>query len=136
MPMPIYRLMFSDAFAWGFPPREWALEVHLKLLAEDAPGLDASTADVVARDFARREQDYAARSEAEGFDMPDTQDVLQESYAEVSADIDAAFAQLEAAEGQEAVASADLDEARRQALVAYVNTSRATRTSRKTPTAP
>lgn len=87
-------------------------------------GLDASTADVVARDFVRREQDYAARSEAEGFDMPDAQDVLQESYAEVSADIDAAFAQLEAAEGQEAVASADLDEARRQALVAYVNTSR------------
>jgi uncharacterized protein (DUF849 family) len=37
MPMPIYRLMFSDAFAWGFPPREWALDAHLKLLAEDAP---------------------------------------------------------------------------------------------------
>ena len=37
MPMPIYRLMFSDAFAWGFPPREWALEAHLRLLAEDAP---------------------------------------------------------------------------------------------------
>ena len=38
MPEPIYRLMFSDAFAWGFPPREWALEAHLKLLEEDAPG--------------------------------------------------------------------------------------------------
>ncbi|MNL37770.1 hypothetical protein D3C87_1599350 [compost metagenome] len=37
MPMPIYRLMFSDAFAWGFPPREWALDAHLKLLAEEAP---------------------------------------------------------------------------------------------------
>ncbi len=37
MPTPIYRLMFSDAFAWGFPPREWALDAHLKLLAEDAP---------------------------------------------------------------------------------------------------
>jgi 3-keto-5-aminohexanoate cleavage enzyme len=37
MPTPIYRLMFSDTFAWGFPPRDWALEAHLKLLAEDAP---------------------------------------------------------------------------------------------------
>ncbi len=37
MPTPIYRLMFSDAFAWGFPPRDWALDAHLKLLAEDAP---------------------------------------------------------------------------------------------------
>jgi uncharacterized protein (DUF849 family) len=38
MPCPIYRLMFSDHFAWGFPPRDWALDAHLKLLAEDAPG--------------------------------------------------------------------------------------------------
>jgi len=38
MPTPIYRLMFSDSFAWGFPPRDWALDAHLKLLAEDAPG--------------------------------------------------------------------------------------------------
>jgi 3-keto-5-aminohexanoate cleavage enzyme len=37
MPCPIYRLMFSDTFAWGFPPRDWALDAHLKLLAEDAP---------------------------------------------------------------------------------------------------
>jgi 3-keto-5-aminohexanoate cleavage enzyme len=37
MPMPIYRLMFSDAFAWGFPPRPYALDAHLALLAEDAP---------------------------------------------------------------------------------------------------
>jgi 3-keto-5-aminohexanoate cleavage enzyme len=37
LPTPIYRLMFSDTFAWGFPPRDWALEAHLKLLAEDAP---------------------------------------------------------------------------------------------------
>lgn len=36
LPTPIYRLMFSDAFAWGFPPRDWALDAHLKLLAEDA----------------------------------------------------------------------------------------------------
>ena len=58
MPMPIYRLMFSDAFAWGFPPREWALEAHLKLLAEDAPeapvmiaglGVDLSRADRARR---------------------------------------------------------------------------------------
>jgi len=38
MPTPIYRLMFSDHFAWGFPPREYALDAHLSLLAEDAPG--------------------------------------------------------------------------------------------------
>ena len=38
IPTPIYRLMFSDHFAWGFPPREYALDAHLALLAEDAPG--------------------------------------------------------------------------------------------------
>jgi 3-keto-5-aminohexanoate cleavage enzyme len=38
LPVPIYRLMFSDDFMWGFPPREWALEAHLALLAECAPG--------------------------------------------------------------------------------------------------
>ncbi len=38
MPTPIYRLMFSDHFAWGFPPRDYALDAHLALLAEDAPG--------------------------------------------------------------------------------------------------
>lgn len=37
MPTPIYRLMFSDDFAWGFPPRPWALDAHLRLLAEVAP---------------------------------------------------------------------------------------------------
>jgi len=37
MPVPIYRLMFSDAFAWGFPPRPYALEAYLALLAEVAP---------------------------------------------------------------------------------------------------
>jgi 3-keto-5-aminohexanoate cleavage enzyme len=36
--MPIYRFMFSDDFAWGFPPRAYALEAHLSLLAECAPG--------------------------------------------------------------------------------------------------
>ena len=38
MPMPIYRFMFSDHFAWGFPPRDWALDAHLTLLAECDPG--------------------------------------------------------------------------------------------------
>lgn len=37
VPTPIYRLMFSDEFAWGFPPRSYALEAHLALLAEVAP---------------------------------------------------------------------------------------------------
>lgn len=35
---PVYRFMFSDGFHWGFPPRDWALEAHLQLLAEVAPG--------------------------------------------------------------------------------------------------
>lgn len=35
---PVYRLMFSDRFAWGFPPRPWALEAYRALLAEVAPG--------------------------------------------------------------------------------------------------
>lgn len=38
VPLPIYRFMFSDEFAWGFPPRRYALEAHLALLAEVAPG--------------------------------------------------------------------------------------------------
>lgn len=37
VPTPIYRLMFSDEFAWGFPPRPYALEAYLALLAEVAP---------------------------------------------------------------------------------------------------
>lgn len=37
-PMPIYRFMFSDEFAWGFPPRDKYLDTHLDLLAEAAPG--------------------------------------------------------------------------------------------------
>jgi uncharacterized protein (DUF849 family) len=44
MPTPIYRLMFSDHFAWGFPPREYALDAHLALLAEDAPSAPAMIA--------------------------------------------------------------------------------------------
>ena len=35
---PVYRLMFSDGYTFGFPPREYALEAYLKLLAECAPG--------------------------------------------------------------------------------------------------
>ncbi|WP_372023683.1 3-keto-5-aminohexanoate cleavage protein [Tistrella mobilis] len=34
---PLYRFMFSDAFAWGFPPRRYGLEAHLALLGEAAP---------------------------------------------------------------------------------------------------
>lgn len=33
---PLYRFMFSDAFAWGSPPRRFALEAHLTLLREEA----------------------------------------------------------------------------------------------------
>ena len=36
-PVPMYRLMFSDHIAFGFPPTDWALEVYLKLLAQEAP---------------------------------------------------------------------------------------------------
>jgi len=35
---PIYRLMFSDTFAYGFPPKPYALAAHLALLEEEAPG--------------------------------------------------------------------------------------------------
>lgn len=44
MPTPIYRLMFSEAFAWGFPPKPYALDAHLSLLAEDAPHAPAMIA--------------------------------------------------------------------------------------------
>src|SRR5262249_54375238 len=33
---PIYRFMFSDAFAWGFAPTRVALEAHLDLLKRSA----------------------------------------------------------------------------------------------------
>jgi uncharacterized protein (DUF849 family) len=35
---PIYRFMFSDTFAYGFPPRPYALDAHLALLGEEAAG--------------------------------------------------------------------------------------------------
>lgn len=38
LPTPLYRFMFSDEFAWGFPPRERYLDAHLALLDEAAPG--------------------------------------------------------------------------------------------------
>ena len=38
LPTPLYRFMFSDEFAWGFPPRERHLDAHLALLADAAPG--------------------------------------------------------------------------------------------------
>ena len=37
-PTPIYRFMFSDEFAWGFPPRAKYLDAHLALLGDVAPG--------------------------------------------------------------------------------------------------
>jgi 3-keto-5-aminohexanoate cleavage enzyme len=37
-PQPIYRLMFSDQIAFGFPPTPWALEAYLKLLERETPG--------------------------------------------------------------------------------------------------
>ncbi len=38
LPQPIYRLMFSDTLTFGFPPRAWALDAYLALLAEEDPG--------------------------------------------------------------------------------------------------
>jgi len=35
---PIYRFMFSDEFAWGFPPNPVYLEAHLQLLSTLVPG--------------------------------------------------------------------------------------------------
>lgn len=36
LPTPIYRFMFSEEFAWGFPPRASYLDAHLELLASVA----------------------------------------------------------------------------------------------------
>lgn len=36
-PVPIYRFMFSDGFAFGFPPEPYALDAYLRLLADEAP---------------------------------------------------------------------------------------------------
>lgn len=43
-PTPIYRLMFSQHIAFGFPPADWALDAYLKLLEvehADAPWMVA-----------------------------------------------------------------------------------------------
>lgn len=37
-PVPIYRLMFSQAIAFGFPPKAWALDAYLKLLETEHRG--------------------------------------------------------------------------------------------------
>ncbi|MBV8616975.1 MAG: 3-keto-5-aminohexanoate cleavage protein [Acetobacteraceae bacterium] len=37
LPCPIYRLMFSDEFAWGFPPAAYALDAYKALLNDVAP---------------------------------------------------------------------------------------------------
>ncbi len=38
LPAPVYRFMFSEQFAFGFPPKPVFLDAHLALLAEAAPG--------------------------------------------------------------------------------------------------
>lgn len=38
VPQPVYRLMCSDRFSFGFPPRRWAIDAYLQLLAEVDPG--------------------------------------------------------------------------------------------------
>lgn len=37
LPQPVYRFMFSDQFAFGFPPRAAYLDAHLALLRDTAP---------------------------------------------------------------------------------------------------
>ena len=37
-PGPVYRFMFSDGLAFGFAPKEYALEAYLKLLDDEAQG--------------------------------------------------------------------------------------------------
>ena len=37
VPTPVYRFMFSDEFAWGFPPKAVHLDSHLALLNDLAP---------------------------------------------------------------------------------------------------
>jgi uncharacterized protein (DUF849 family) len=35
---PVYRLMFSDQFSFGFPPRDFALEAYVRFLSQEVPG--------------------------------------------------------------------------------------------------
>ena len=37
-PVPIYRLMFTQHIAFGFPPADWALDAYLRLLVLEQPG--------------------------------------------------------------------------------------------------
>lgn len=37
-PRPVYRFMFSEAYSFGFPPKQFALDAYLNLMAEAAPG--------------------------------------------------------------------------------------------------
>ena len=39
-PRPLYRFMFSDEYAFGFPPDRWALEAYVRMLFREA-GPDA-----------------------------------------------------------------------------------------------
>ncbi|RVU36381.1 3-keto-5-aminohexanoate cleavage protein [Hwanghaeella grinnelliae] len=36
-PQPVYRFMFSEAYSFGFPPKQFALDAYLNLMAEAAP---------------------------------------------------------------------------------------------------
>jgi len=38
VPAPVYRLMFSDDFTFGFPPQPWAVDAYARLLEIEAPG--------------------------------------------------------------------------------------------------
>ncbi len=38
VPQPVYRFMFSDGIAFGFPPESYALEAYLRLLEDAARG--------------------------------------------------------------------------------------------------
>ena len=60
VPQPVYRFMFSDGFRFGFPPRAYAIDAYLKLLAEQAgaapwmvAGLDVDILPLVAAALAR-----------------------------------------------------------------------------------
>ena len=57
---PIYRFMFSDTFAFGFPPKAYALAAHLALLEQAAPrapwmiaGLGVDIRGLIAETVAR-----------------------------------------------------------------------------------
>lgn len=57
---PIYRFMFSDTFAFGFPPKPYALAAHLALLEQEAPtapwmiaGLGADIRGLIGETVAR-----------------------------------------------------------------------------------